>query len=98
MQSCVRSERHSIVVATMRYSLKLHQGVSWRETRDPEGEQDLLVSAARRSRERHFPEWCLANRQSGDWRPRVSTQVPKSTSEFGLKSKLSLRRLLCLGR
>ena len=36
----------------------------------------------RRPRERYSPEWRLANRQSGDWRSRVSNQVPTPTSDF----------------
>jgi hypothetical protein len=41
-----------------------------------------FITARRRSRERHSPEWRPANRQSGDWRTRISTSSSQINFEI----------------
>src|ERR1700674_2533723 len=43
-----------------------------------------LSSAGQRSREVHSPEWRPANRQSGDWRTRISPKFPHQLRNPGL--------------
>src|SRR6202035_258909 len=47
-----------------------------------------LITAGRRSRERHSPEWRPANRQSGDWRTRISTSSSQINSGILVNSNL----------
>jgi hypothetical protein len=41
------------------------------------GNSHIFITAGRRSRERHSPEWRPAIRQSGDWRTRISISSPQ---------------------
>jgi hypothetical protein len=49
------------------------------------GNSHISITAGRRSRERHSPEWRPANRQSGEWRSRIfNLKFPNQLRNSGL--------------